>query len=200
METRSDMQSRSGQFSVSISPTGFNTNYSWSLAYTYQNVSDRVSAASAAAARRAIRSTTSWGRSDFDSRHQIQYNVGDNFFDLVRVNWSGSFRSGTPFTPMVAGDINGDGYANDRAFVVQSAATADPSLAAAMQSLLSSSAPRVRNCLQSQLGQDGGAQQLRGPVDDVSEHDDLVQSDQSAHAAAGHAVVPALEPAGRAPI
>ena len=52
-----------------------------------------------------------------DSRHQIVYNVGYNFFDFVRVNWFGSFRSGTPFTPMVAGDVNGDGFQNDRAFV-----------------------------------------------------------------------------------
>ncbi len=162
METRSDMQSRSGQFSVSISPTGFNTNYSWSLAYTYQNVSDRQRGFSGGSTA-GNPLDVSWGRSNFDSRHQIQYNLGYNFFDWVRVNWSGSFRSGTPFTPMVAGDINGDGYANDRAFVFNPAATADPSLAAAMQSLLSSSAPRVRNCLQSQLGQVAGRNSCEGP-------------------------------------
>ena len=48
-----------------------------------------------------------------------------NFFNAVLVNLNGSFRSGSAFTPAVAGDINGDGYSNDRAFVYSPATTAD---------------------------------------------------------------------------
>jgi len=42
------------------------------------------------------------------------------------VNYFQRFTSGTPFTPLVASDINGDGYANDRAFIANPATTADP--------------------------------------------------------------------------
>ena len=67
--------------------------------------------------RRAIRSTSQWGRASFDSRHQIVYSLGYNFWDAVRVSWFGQFRSGQPFTPVISGDVNGDGYSNDRAFI-----------------------------------------------------------------------------------
>ncbi|MEP6551721.1 MAG: hypothetical protein ABJB95_11090, partial [Gemmatimonadales bacterium] len=99
----------------------------------------------------------------FDSRHQIQYNIGYNFFDAVRVNWFGNFRSGTPYTPVVAGDINGDGYGNDRAFVYDPAATADPALAAHMQSLLNSATGSARDCLRKQLGSLAARNSCQGP-------------------------------------
>jgi hypothetical protein len=94
-----------------------------------------------------------WGRSSFDSRHQLVYNVGYNFFDFVRVNWFGSFRSGSPFTPLIAGDVNGDGYLNDRAFVFSPNAAADPAVGAAMKSLLENGSDAARSCLTKQLGQ-----------------------------------------------
>jgi Carboxypeptidase regulatory-like domain len=162
MQTQSDMQSRSDQFSVSLSPTGFHTNYSWSLSYTYQTVSDRQRGFQGGNTAGNPLDVT-WSRSNFDSRHQISYNLGYNFFDWVRVNWYGSIRSGTPFTPIVAGDINGDGYANDRAFVFNPASPADPALASAMQSLLDGSAGRVRDCLERQLGEVAGRSSCEGP-------------------------------------
>jgi hypothetical protein len=104
-----------------------------------------------------------WARSGFDSRHQIVYNLGYNFFDAVRVNWFGSFRSGTPFTPTVAGDVNGDGYANDRAFVFDPARGSDPALAAAMRSLLDGGSPAARRCLREQLGRLAERNSCQGP-------------------------------------
>ena len=52
-----------------------------------------------------------------DARHQITYNVGYTFHQAVSVVALGRVQSGNPFTPMVSGDINGDGYNNDRAFI-----------------------------------------------------------------------------------
>ena len=54
---------------------------------------------------------------------------------------------------MVAGDVNGDGYQNDRAFVFSPNTAADPVLAAAMKSLLENGSPEARDCLAKQLGQ-----------------------------------------------
>jgi hypothetical protein len=104
-----------------------------------------------------------WARSQFDSHHQIQYNLGYNFFDAVRVNWFGSFRSGSPYTPLVSGDINGDGYSNDRAYVYDPASTQDPTLAASMQTLLNSAKGNVRECLQKQLGNLAARNSCQGP-------------------------------------
>ena len=161
-EMLSDMQSRSAQFTAQIAPASFNTNYSWSLSYTYQDIRERTRGfGGGSTAGNPL--DVSWSRSSFDSRHQIQYSLGYNFFDWVRVNWYGNIRSGTPFTPMVATDINGDGYANDRAFVFDPAHTTDPTLAAAMQSLLASSSGRVRDCLEGQLGRVAGRNSCEGP-------------------------------------
>ncbi|HUQ20183.1 MAG TPA: TonB-dependent receptor [Gemmatimonadaceae bacterium] len=149
-EILSDLQSRSRQLSFRLSPATFSSSFSWSLAYVYSNVREQF---------RGFSSTVSnplekeWGRSAFDSRHQITYNFGYNFFDWVRVNWFGQFRSGSPFTPVVAGDVNGDGYLNDRAFVFAPNSASDPAVGAAMSSLLANGSDAARECLSKQLGQ-----------------------------------------------
>ncbi|HET7633001.1 MAG TPA: carboxypeptidase-like regulatory domain-containing protein [Gemmatimonadaceae bacterium] len=162
METRSDMQSRSTQLQVRLSPVGFHTNFNWNLAYTYQTVRDEQRGFGGGSTD-GNPYDVSWGRSAYDSRHQVTYSLGYNFFNWVRVNWNGSVRSGTPFTPMVAGDINGDGYANDRAYVFDPAQTPDPVLASAMQDLLTSSSSRVRDCLRRQLGSVARRNSCEGP-------------------------------------
>jgi hypothetical protein len=104
-----------------------------------------------------------WGRGNFDSRHQITYNLGYNFFDAVRVNWFGRFASGSTFTPLIQGDVNGDGYNNDRAFIFNPAATADPAVASTMQTLLTSGSAAARDCLSSQLGHLSARNSCQGP-------------------------------------
>jgi hypothetical protein len=148
-ELRSDLRSDSRQLSFRLSPTTFNTNYSWGIGYVYSNLRERVRGFSNTAGNPL---DLEWARSQFDSRHQLSYNIGYNFFDAVRVNWFGNFRSGTPYTPLVSGDINGDGYSNDRAFIYNPTETADPALAASMQSLLNNASGNARDCLQRQLG------------------------------------------------
>src|SRR5439155_8581360 len=82
----------------------------------------------------------------------------------LRVSWCGQFRSGMPFTPMVASDINGDGYANDRAFVFDPAnPQTDPTVAAAMQELLTSGSSSARDCLSKQRGGIAGRFSCEGP-------------------------------------
>jgi Carboxypeptidase regulatory-like domain len=72
--------------------------------------------------------------------------------------------SGTPFTPLVSGDINGDGIAgNDRAFIPDPATTSDSTLAAQMQQLLNTGTATARNCIRSQLGLIAGANTCHTP-------------------------------------
>ncbi len=148
-ELRSDLQSVSRQLIFALKPLSFSTKYSWELAYVYSNTRDLS---------RGFTSTTGnplatdWSRSPFDSRHQIVYSLAYNVLDWFPVSFSGSFRSGRPFTPLVAGDVNGDGYINDRAFIFNPAALTDPALAAGMRALLSSGSSSARGCLAGQLG------------------------------------------------
>ena len=156
----SDLRSQSRQLRFGLFPAQFSSSLSWSLSYVYSNTREQT---------RGFNSTVGnplaveWARSPFDSRHQLVYNVGYNFFDFVRVNWFGNFRSGNPFTPMVSGDVNGDGYSNDRAFVFDPVATPDAAVASAMRSLLQSGSDAARSCLSSQLGKLATRNACQGP-------------------------------------
>jgi hypothetical protein len=130
------------------------------VTYTWQEVRSQASGFSSTVGNPF---EPQWARASGDWRHQIQYTLQYNFFNAVRVSWTGRFQSGTPYTPIVQGDVNGDGYSNDRAFIYDPARTADPALAAAMQGLLSGASPKVRSCLMSQLGQLAGINSCEGP-------------------------------------
>jgi hypothetical protein len=159
-EMRSDLQSESRQLSVRVSPFSFSSGFNWSLSYVLSNVREMY---------RGFSSTvgdpreTQWGRSFMDSRHQFVYTLGYNFFDAVRVSWYGNVRSPYPFTPLVSGDVNGDGYSNDRAFIFDPAKVSDPALASGMQSLLVNGSGAARECLRKQLGQLAGRNSCQGP-------------------------------------
>ena len=75
----------------------------------------------------------------------------------------GRVQSGNPFTPMISGDANGDGYNNDRAFIYNPATTTDPGCRSAMQSLLANAPSTVRDCLKKQLGTIAGKSSCEGP-------------------------------------
>lgn len=159
-EQLSDLQSRSGQLSVRLSPMNFSTNFGWSASYTYGTVREQF---------RGFQSTAGdpfavdWSRSSFDSRHQITYTLNWNAFDLVRIGWFGQFRSGTPLTPTIGGDVNGDGFANDRAFVFDPATASDPLVASGMQALLQNGSRVARECLARQLGTLAARNSCQGP-------------------------------------
>lgn len=159
-EQRSDLTGSSSQLNMRITPTRFSTNLTWNASYVLAKVRDQVTGFQNTGGDPR---TIEWARSTFDARHQIAYNIGYNFFDVVRVNWSGSFRSGTPYTPVTQGDVNGDGYSNDRAFVVNPTAAADPAIGAAMQALINSTSGDARACLKRQLGQIAGRNSCEGP-------------------------------------
>lgn len=160
-EQRSDLASRSAQLSVRLSPMTFSSNFTWNASYTYSNVREQFRGfASTAGDPNAI----GWSRSSFDSRHQFTYGFTYNAFDLVRLSWFGQVRAGTPFTPSIAGDVNGDGYSNDRAFVFDPAiSSGDMAVASGMQSLLTAGSRVAKDCLSSQLGKLAARNSCQGP-------------------------------------
>ena len=159
-QLRTDLTSTTKQLQLQLSPTTFNTKWSWNLAYTYQENRTEFSGFNSTAGNPL---DAQWGRANQDWRHQIQYTLSYNFFNAVSVSWTGRFQSGTPYTPIVQGDVNGDGYSNDRAFIYDPAHTADPALAASMQQLLNMGSSGARSCLQGQLGRLAGLNSCQGP-------------------------------------
>jgi hypothetical protein len=159
-ELRSDMRSRTAQLSVRLSPiTRGPSRFSWSGSYTYTNVREQVSGFSNTAGNPL---EVAWAQST-QGPHQLSYSLRYNLFYAVQISWSGSLRSGGAFTPMVGGDVNGDGYSNDRAYVYDPARTSDAAVATGMQSLLASLDGPTRECLTRQLGQIASRSSCRAP-------------------------------------
>ncbi|MEO8560642.1 MAG: carboxypeptidase-like regulatory domain-containing protein [bacterium] len=148
-ELRSDLRSETKQLRLGLFPASFTQKLSWSLNYTLADVREQYRGfTSTAGDPRDI----AWARGGGESRHQISYSIGYNVLDAVRISWFGQVRSGSSFTPTISGDVNGDGYSNDRAFVFDPAASSDPVLASAMRSLLEHGSGPAKDCLRAQLG------------------------------------------------
>jgi hypothetical protein len=159
-EVRSDLKSSTAQLSIRLSPIiRTPVRWGWNAAYTYQYVREQVSGFSSTAGSPL---STFWDRSE-NGPHQISYGLRYSFFNAVHVNWNGQFRSGSTFTPMVFGDVNGDGYNNDRAFVFAPGSAPDSATNAGMAQLLASANDDVRSCLNSQLGRIASRGSCRAP-------------------------------------
>jgi len=159
-EVRSDIQSRTAQLSFRVSPIPRGpVRFAWSAAYTYSYGREQVSGFSSTASNPL---DVFWARSA-QGPHSFNYNLGYNLLDAVRISWSGVFRSGSAYTPVVAGDINGDGYFNDRAFIYSPTTAADPSLADGMRQLLAGAPAATRQCLEKQIGTIASRNSCHGP-------------------------------------
>ncbi|MEP6491473.1 MAG: carboxypeptidase-like regulatory domain-containing protein [bacterium] len=103
-----------------------------------------------------------WGRAPLDARHQFLFRGGYAAKGVIATIF-GRVQSGFPFTPIVGGDVNGDGLANDRAFVFDPAHAPDNPLGTALGSLVTNSSPRIRECLTRQAGAAAGRASCEGP-------------------------------------
>jgi hypothetical protein len=160
-EVRSDLHSNTAQLSLSLSPIFRTpTRFGWSGSYTYSRIREQYSGFTNTAGDPL---NVNWAPSA-QGPHQINYNLRYTLFDAVQINWNGTFRSGSAFTPMVAGDINGDGaFSNDRAFVYSPTTTVDTALANGMKQLLANAPGATRDCLEKQINKIADRNSCRGP-------------------------------------
>jgi hypothetical protein len=159
MQVRSDMRSEAKQLTLQLRPATFSSQKGWALSYVYSQARERFRGFASASANPF---DAAWGRASLDSRHQLVYALTYNAFDVVRVSWFGTLRSGTPYTPVVGGDINGDGFANDRAFIFDPS-RADTVVARGMRALLTNGSGSARACLGEQLDRIAGRNSCQGP-------------------------------------
>ncbi|MGH7619775.1 MAG: carboxypeptidase regulatory-like domain-containing protein [Gemmatimonadaceae bacterium] len=158
----SDLRGDARQITVYAIP---NMRLNWGvviLGYTYAatRVQARGFDQSAAGDPRAV----DWAPSPFTPRHQLILQAS-RFFRGGDVGSSLAFRvaSGFRYTPLVSGDINGDGLANDRAFVFDPDAARDAPTAGGIRSLLTTGSGSARDCLSRQLGQVADRNSCTGP-------------------------------------
>jgi hypothetical protein len=105
-----------------------------------------------------------WATSDLERRHSVNAILGVQLHRAVETSLIGRLSSGTPFTPMVGRDVNGDGVRNDAAFVFDPATAPDPEVAEGMRRLLDGADGRVRACIESQMGRIAERNACRGPM------------------------------------
>lgn len=151
---RSDLSSASTQFVAKVLPVTTNKYAHWDFTYSLLNVRDQFYGFSGTGNTAGNPFERQWGPHTAEGKHQLTVNWNNlPIADLLYVTVGATVRSGALFTPMIAGDVNGDGYLNDRAFIFDPTKTADTALAASMRSLLARGAPAARECLSRQLGQ-----------------------------------------------
>jgi hypothetical protein len=155
---RSDLRSESRQLTVSLAPE-LPDRYWLGLGYTLAGSHAQFRGFDGAAL--GDPSAAEWAPGRFDARHQLQLQAGWRRSHLS-VGLYARFTSGLPYTPVVAGDVNGDGRAGDRAFVFDPA-VAPAGVAEGIRALLASAPGGARDCLRGQLGRAAGRGSCRGP-------------------------------------
>ncbi|MEO5814024.1 MAG: carboxypeptidase-like regulatory domain-containing protein [Gemmatimonadaceae bacterium] len=104
-----------------------------------------------------------WAPGPNDARHAVVVSAGFSKGMLGTWTLFSRSQSGLPFTPVVQGDVNGDGRGGDRAFVPDPARTTDAALAAQLQALLATGSSTAKQCVLSNLGIAAGRNSCRGP-------------------------------------
>jgi Carboxypeptidase regulatory-like domain len=93
---------------------------------------------------------TEWGKSDNARRHALLGTITFPIKPAFELTAIARATSGSFYSPMVSSDINGDGRANDRAFVFdpsQALQLGDTAVANGMTRLLANASARARDCL-----------------------------------------------------
>ncbi len=158
---RSALQQESRLVTVGARPVFAGTRATWSLTYTWQDAREQY-LGFASAARNLF--SREWSRALSPRRHTVLGTFYYNAFDLVRWNGFVAASSGAPFTPVVLGDVNGDGNAlNDRAFVFSPRGATDSMVAAGLRHVLGNAPSAIGACLRSQENSIAGRGSCHGP-------------------------------------
>lgn len=172
LDVGSELQSRTGQATASVSGALFR-QFSWSLAYTWSRSLDQSSFSSgggfggagggfggggfaqsgfSSAPTSGNPNELGWATSDFERRHAVNGSLTWSPRTWVDVTSILRISSGSPYSPRVNGDVNGDGARNDLAFVFSPSTAPDTALSNGMARLLAAAPAAARQCLESQIG------------------------------------------------
>jgi hypothetical protein len=146
---RSSFTLNSNQLSVNIKPVTPDPRLRWDATYALLDTRETFSGFASTAGNPV---DVGRGRALLGGRQSFSLGWYDfPIYDVVYVSAIARVQSGARYTPMIAGDVNGDGLLNDRAFISDPALDDDAETASAMRSLLANATPAVRRCLEGQL-------------------------------------------------
>jgi hypothetical protein len=155
-EVHSGLRSESGAVTVALNGmlAGIRTNFqtSYTLSYSRDQSSFTFGGPREGfgwTMTRGDPNEPEWAPGDQDRRHSLSAVVGRPFGSAWEVSLIGRATSGAPYTPRVAGDINGDGAGNDAAFVFD---PADGSLGAALGRVMEAAPELAGECLRENVG------------------------------------------------
>lgn len=157
----SDRRSRAIQFTFQLSPQlaesdeALRLGYVWTRSRSLEGGWDRDTFGDP-----RIRT---WGPSVLDRRHQIQIEAGRELGPVSITLWTRA-SSGAAFSPLVSGDVNGDGDSeNDRAFIPLLPLDTGASPAAGFPAFIAKAPKRLATCLTRQRGSPAERGSCRGP-------------------------------------
>ena len=161
----SDLRGYGGQLNLAVAPDVFKfrggASFFGSLGYTLQSSKREYRGFDGAAF--GDPRLREWAPSGSDARHIFVLTTAFSTDKTGTVTLFARAQSGLPFTPVVQGDVNGDGRSGDRAFIPDPATASDPNLATQLRALLAGGSSIARGCLRENLGRVAPRNGCRGP-------------------------------------
>ncbi|MCU0635814.1 MAG: hypothetical protein MUE41_13145 [Gemmatimonadaceae bacterium] len=161
---RSDLRGAAGLLTTTVSTDPMANRWEkWpflSLSYTLQQARTQFRGFDGAAF--GDPRTVEWAPANADARHVLIAQMGFTREAVGTLTLVVRAQSGLPFTPIVQGDIDGDGRSGDRAFIPASTAD-DRALVAQLAELRETGSPTARQCLRAQAGRAAARNGCRGP-------------------------------------
>jgi len=160
-EVSSRLRSSSHQVTAQVSgtlPHRVRTNLTYTLGFARDQGSGSLQQVTTAGNPNDVE----WGTASNDRRHSFNLSLTFPATDWLELTMNSRLQSGTPFTPLVNRDVNGDGLRNDRAFIFDPGDAVHLDQAEGMRRLIENAPSRVADCLLGQVGQIAGRNSCRG--------------------------------------
>jgi hypothetical protein len=170
-ELTSQLRSTSAQITTTVGGLTLQ-GITWSASYTFLRSRDQQNGFGVAGGGFGGGTTAGdpnvveWGTSDRERRHSLLGTLTFPARPWLDITGIGRLTAGAPYTPVVSGDVNGDGARNDRAYVFDPASPeiqGDTALVNGMTRLLANASGRARDCLLAQLGTIAGRNSCSTP-------------------------------------
>lgn len=142
-----------------LGPTFLNVGYTWTDSHATVGSLDGPFRFGTTAGDPA---SMDWAPDGSMPRHMWFATASMSLSPRASLSIRGRVSTGLPFTPMVTGDVNGDGSGNDRAYIFSPhEAAAGEEVAAGMARLMEEAPGSVRDCLSAQVGRIAGHNSCR---------------------------------------
>ncbi|MEO6527395.1 MAG: carboxypeptidase-like regulatory domain-containing protein [Gemmatimonadaceae bacterium] len=161
----SDLRGYGGQLTIGLSPDVFRARNRSSifLSANYTLQSSRRQYRGFDGAGFGDPREVEWAASQNDARHVVVVTGGMRSEKVGVFTLFARSQSGLPFTPVVQGDVNGDGRGFDRAFIPVPSSESDAQLADQLRTLMETGSSTARQCVGANLGLVARRNGCRGP-------------------------------------